>query len=222
MTPIAAPHPTEHRANRLRQSLQDHSRAAYQRAILGAAETIILRDGFKHTKMADIAEAIGISVGTLYNYFENRDAVLKAIIGYHAVRFQTLLEQPFDSDDPLLRLRQLITRVHGFVEENGELLREYLKSNADRLDPYNVSAWLSQDAYLEKVILRIEELLDQCTQSGRIRSDIRVPELTWSLRVMLQSLLMQWYRHPDGTSLQKRGDELVTLFFEGASTRGSL
>ena len=44
--------------------------------IVAAALRVFGRDGFSRAQMADVAEAAGVSVGTLYNYVEGKDALL--------------------------------------------------------------------------------------------------------------------------------------------------
>ncbi|MGP9818768.1 TetR/AcrR family transcriptional regulator [Salinarimonas sp. NSM] len=48
-------------------------------AILDAAELCFARAGFHRTTMQDIAAAAGMSVGNLYRYFANKDAVIIAL-----------------------------------------------------------------------------------------------------------------------------------------------
>jgi AcrR family transcriptional regulator len=45
-------------------------------AIVDAATDVFGRTGFRQAQMADIAAAAGVSVGTLYNYVEGKDALL--------------------------------------------------------------------------------------------------------------------------------------------------
>ncbi len=49
-------------------------------AILEAAEIIILKDGYEKATTNYIAERAGVSIGSLYQYFPNKDAVLSALI----------------------------------------------------------------------------------------------------------------------------------------------
>ena len=50
------------------------------RGILDAARTCFARHGFHGASMARIAEEAGISVGHIYRYFENKEAVVAAIV----------------------------------------------------------------------------------------------------------------------------------------------
>jgi AcrR family transcriptional regulator len=52
---------------------------AKRTAILTAAKTIISKDGYAAAKMSDIAAEAGVAPGTLYLYFENKEALASAI-----------------------------------------------------------------------------------------------------------------------------------------------
>jgi len=58
--------------------LRERLREATQGAILAAAEQAFAEEGAK-ARMESIAARAGIAVGTLYNHFEDRDALWKAI-----------------------------------------------------------------------------------------------------------------------------------------------
>jgi AcrR family transcriptional regulator len=59
-------------------------------AILEAAQVVFARDGFGAAKMTDIASAAKVAPGTLYLYFENKEALAGAI---GEVFFARLFEQ---------------------------------------------------------------------------------------------------------------------------------
>ena len=58
---------------------QRRSRATVE-AILDAASEAVLRHGFTAATTSVIAERAGVSVGTLYQYFPNREAVAAALV----------------------------------------------------------------------------------------------------------------------------------------------
>src|SRR5438128_8034262 len=70
--------------------------------ILDAALVCFARRGFHQTSMHDISAEAGISVGLIYRYFENKEAVISALADRHkkemgeglerALRAPTLLE----------------------------------------------------------------------------------------------------------------------------------
>jgi AcrR family transcriptional regulator len=51
-----------------------------RRQILDAASLCARRAGFHGTRMVEIAQAAGLSVGQIYRYFENKEAIIGALI----------------------------------------------------------------------------------------------------------------------------------------------
>lgn len=62
-----------------KQSTADRSEQRRQQ-ILDAAADCFQRRGFHSTSMAEVSKAAGMSVGHIYHYFENKDAVIKAMV----------------------------------------------------------------------------------------------------------------------------------------------
>ena len=54
--------------------------SAKRRGIVEGARAIFLAQGFDAASMNDIARAAGVSKGTLYVYFNNKEQLLKAIV----------------------------------------------------------------------------------------------------------------------------------------------
>lgn len=72
---------SEHPVARSEASTPRPDRAAARRAeILTAARAVFARDGFHNTKLTSVAKEAGCSVGTLYTYFDDRAALLGAVL----------------------------------------------------------------------------------------------------------------------------------------------
>jgi AcrR family transcriptional regulator len=54
---------------------REREKAAFREQVLDAARKIVLNEGFEALTMRKIAEAIEYAPGTIYLYFENRDAI---------------------------------------------------------------------------------------------------------------------------------------------------
>jgi TetR/AcrR family transcriptional repressor of uid operon len=61
--------------------------------ILRAAMICFARRGFHQTSMHDISAEAGISVGLIYRYFENKDAVISAMADEHKREIHEVLER---------------------------------------------------------------------------------------------------------------------------------
>ncbi|MBR0720746.1 TetR/AcrR family transcriptional regulator [Bradyrhizobium manausense] len=70
--------PTKPRKN----ALQERSRATVD-ALIEATARILVREGFEKTSTNRIAEVAGVSVGSLYQYFPSKEALVAAVIDRH-------------------------------------------------------------------------------------------------------------------------------------------
>ena len=63
-----------------RLKLRDRLRGATRDAILEAAAAVFSAGGATQARMEDIAASAGVAVGTVYNYFEDRTALVTALL----------------------------------------------------------------------------------------------------------------------------------------------
>lgn len=96
--------------------------------ILSVAEDLFLRNGYENTSMAAVAAAAGLSEGTLYNYFRNKnDLVIRA--GLAALERRVEAAQQAVKDATSLRegLENLIALHLSAVIEDDEKYRIWLR-----------------------------------------------------------------------------------------------
>src|SRR3954451_25306695 len=77
--------------------------------ILDAALVCFAKRGFHQTSMHDISAEAGISVGLIYRYFENKEAVIAAMADHHKREIQELLERARHAPTLLESLEILFT-----------------------------------------------------------------------------------------------------------------
>ena len=83
--------------------------AERSKQILEAAIASFARRGFHQTTMHDISAEAGISVGLIYRYFENKDAVISAMASEHKREIQEVLERARHAPSLLESLEILFT-----------------------------------------------------------------------------------------------------------------
>lgn len=84
-------------------------------AILEAAIQVLAKEGAQRFTSARVAEKAGVSVGSLYQYFPNKAAILFRLQSEEWEQTATMLESILAevSQPPLVRLRRL---VHAFIK----------------------------------------------------------------------------------------------------------
>jgi len=83
---------------------QEQSKAeARKTQVLEAATECFRHSGFHGTSMAQISKAAGMSVGHIYHYFENKEAIIAAIVDRDLLNLLTITERIRQSDGDVLR-----------------------------------------------------------------------------------------------------------------------
>jgi TetR/AcrR family transcriptional repressor of uid operon len=77
--------------------------------ILEAALVCFAKRGFHQTSMHDISGEAGISVGLIYRYFENKEAVISAMADRHKTEISEMLERARQAPSLLESLEILFT-----------------------------------------------------------------------------------------------------------------
>src|SRR6266516_7925302 len=79
--------------------------------ILDAALVCFAKRGFHQASMHDISAEAGISVGLIYRYFENKDAVISAMADRHNKEIREMLERAQQAP-PLLESLEILFTAH--------------------------------------------------------------------------------------------------------------
>lgn len=72
---------------------EENRREARQQQVLEAAVELVRHKGFHGASMAELAKTAGMSVGHIYHYFENKEAIVAAIVERDLERVLGILGQ---------------------------------------------------------------------------------------------------------------------------------
>jgi AcrR family transcriptional regulator len=161
--------------------------AATRARILAGAEACVRRFGLRRWSMADVATAAGVSRGSVYRYFADRDALVDAVLERTADEFVAT------SEPAVRRRRSLATQVGEAavficmhqrdadltlaLPNDETLLAVLLTSRAERLVARWVEFW--------------QPLIADAKARGEVRADLdprRAGE--WIVRILLSLSLM--------------------------------
>lgn len=94
-----------------------------RRAILDAARSIIARQGYEETTIAQIAAAAGVAVGTVYLYFRNKRDIYTSLSTSWVETIAEALQDPRILDLPIEQTpRAMIEASFRICHENKELM----------------------------------------------------------------------------------------------------
>ncbi|AFE10608.1 TetR family transcriptional regulator [Corallococcus coralloides DSM 2259] len=149
------------------KKLRSRLKEATADAILAAAAAVFARDGLHAAKMESIAEQAGVSVGTLYNHFTDRAALLDAL---RAKRRQLMLDRldaalaPVEGRPAREQLRAFVTALFAHAAERDAFVRVLVQLPEDPARKSRILAELSR---------RVAVILDRGIQAGEVRAEGR-------------------------------------------------
>jgi len=153
--------------------------------ILSGALDAIAERGVRRLSMSDIIEASGVSRGTMYRYFSNKDDVLAAVSEFVCAGFETGVREAAEGiDDPIDRFRRVMHFYARYTNENSPDRvfevepRFHLSFFRSRFDRYKVAVYSA----LEPTFEYIEETLGE-----KINAEALVEIL---VRLQLSTLLV--------------------------------
>ena len=85
-------------------------RAAQRERILAAAEGLLVTHGVEKSRLRDVSEAAGVSIGTVQHYFDTRDRLIAELFDWSSERRLEawLAAAPLPGGDPWERLTALL------------------------------------------------------------------------------------------------------------------
>lgn len=93
-----------------------------------AAEEAFAELGWDRTRVQDIVARAGVSHGTFYNYYDNRTAVLEAIVSDRYAEIVALAADPWESDDVRGALARAIGGFVDLYERDSAVMRTWLEA----------------------------------------------------------------------------------------------
>ncbi len=92
--------------------------------ILKAATDLFSEKGYHEVTMEEIAEEMGVSKGTIYNYFSSKENLYLEILKESFEAIEALLHGEVENSDPApLKLRKLLVTIFTFYRRNLKVLR---------------------------------------------------------------------------------------------------
>jgi AcrR family transcriptional regulator len=137
--------------------LRERIRQATAAAILEAAEQVFAEQGLDGARMNDIAARAGVAVGTLYNHFEDREALLAGLLLQRKLEVVDLLDAALEAPhlDFRARLDHVFQGFFAYVERHRGFYKLYMACEAtvSKLDTSNE---LAREIYtrMDKLVKR--------------------------------------------------------------------
>lgn len=181
--------------------------------ILDAALRVFAREGFAKARMETIAEEAGLSKGTLYLYFDSKDALITALLErFFATElqdFQLLLATDAPAADRLLFLAQHLAAEVEAMSTQMSISFEFYAVAARQ---ESVREFLR--AYFHQYTDLIEALIQQGIDRGEFRQT-PTREAALTLVALFEGLNLLHVVDPEAIHFQLQAEAAVRLIING-------
>lgn len=164
--------------NPTRQTI--HSEEMKQK-IIQTAEKLFNEYGYDNTSVKDIAAAVGVTTGSLYHHFENKEAILMAVFLSRKFLSPELLERYASTEDPETDLKDLL--CHVMVDQ---VLSDGLEFTRFRLAKF---FRFDRQSRLEACV---RVLVQKCVQKGVFTQDLPEEEIADFLSSVYRGAVYQY------------------------------
>jgi AcrR family transcriptional regulator len=169
--------------------------------ILNAAVLCFAKHGFHQTSMHDISAEAGISVGLIYRYFENKEAVISAMADRHKKEISEVLERARQAPTLLESLEILFT-AH-CCEDAPQLVSAFV------VDLYAEASRNPQVADLVRDVLEtamdgVRDLISRAPEGQNAAHGLTPNELAELIFAVARGMLMLDVLRPQGMTAAER------------------
>ena len=185
--------------------LRERLREETARAILVAAEEVFAEKGLHEARVEEIAARAGVSVGTVYNHFEDREALLAELVESRRHQLAVRLDQALAGHQPFeVELRNFAITVFEHFESHRAFLNILLQTDAAQ-----------PTEALREIRARIDALVKRGLAKKALRSDFAqlLPSL---LGGAIKGILMHELHNPGRLGVPERAAAAIDFFLNGA------
>jgi AcrR family transcriptional regulator len=165
-----------------RNEVRDLVVRARREQIVGAATRVFAEKGFRRATTREVARAAGVSEGTIYNYFEDKDALLMAIL--HGLNETERRAEDFEEE--------MATGFRGFLEEylcrRMSLIWEEREVFRVVLSEMLVNSEL-RELYLRRVVEPSMKIAEENFRSRMERGEVRETDVPLAMRSVAGAVL---------------------------------
>lgn len=186
-------------------------------AVLAAAEDVFADAGLHAAHMGEIAARAGVAVGTLYNHFADREALLAGLMD---ARFAEMLS---DMDAALRasagrpfrkRLRTLLVATLSYWDRHRKFVQIVLQGETGRYQQTFPLACEKMRAKMRELHARTEKLMSQGTKEKALRPDL-ADLASFFFIGMIRALVIRDLVLGIGEGLSVEVDRLLAAFLGG-------
>jgi len=166
--------------------------------------------------MQEIAGQAEFAIGTLYNFFQNKEDLYRALVLEQCDKFEAALTRAMEEpDDEVEKLRNYVRTKSERFRRNLPFVRLFLAES--RGVSYNLKAGLNEElrsryyTFLE----RLASIFDRGIKNHRFKNIADPYFLAAALDSIIDASLLLWLDAPERFPYPENPDAILDIFFQG-------
>jgi AcrR family transcriptional regulator len=177
--------------------------------IIDRAASVFARQGFVATSISDIAEACACSRSRLYHYFDNKEALLREILGTHVdtllQRCEEVASEPGDAKEKFLRIVKLFMEIYAVSGDRHVVMLTCLDALPEHHRQEVIVKQRKLIAFVRDALLAIRP--DSCSDRlGKVDTMLFFGMINWTYT---------WYKVDGAVSSDDLAERAVDIFLNG-------
>lgn len=196
---------------------KERNPAETREKLVGATVGLILKQGFAATSVDQICSAAGVTKGSFFHHFENKEAIGKAAVEWWGNFGTNLYAEAWKDSglDPLEQLYRMLDIMTGFTERDevctcvvGMLSQELAQSHPAMREEcsHQLDVWTAN----------VAKMLSEAKAKHKPKSDFDPVEAAWFLQSIWQgSMLIGKTRGAPGPAMIRRNIQFARTWVDG-------
>lgn len=182
--------------------------------IADAAVNVFAEHGFSQTSVQQIADAAGISKGSIYVYFDSKIDVLDRVFRDFRAALHDAFDRALDRPEaPLEKFDTLLTELVGLVRENRPTLKVLFDFWSHSLHTDDEET-IDYETFYREIEEKLRTLLEEGAKAGALRSDWD-EELPSMMIGFFEGQIVQWLVNPASPPLKNVKETGYSLIMDG-------
>ena len=186
--------------------------------LLAAGRTVFEQRGYANTRMSDIATAAGVSHGTVYTWFDDKEALLRALVDDIVTEVFAALAIGDEVPEPEQRMLEANRRYLAAYRRHGRMLEVVEEAAATDSRYRDALAGVRRDH-----VARVTHDIERLQKAGVAERDVDPAVAAGALCAMVEGFGRHWYgrgeqaasTHDDETAVET----LTRLWARGLGIR---
>lgn len=192
-------------------------------AIIEAARKVFERKGYERASIGEIAGEADFAKGSIYYYFDNKAALLDAVIGDEIEKIRTLFQgSKQKSGNPVESLASVIREILGFYQRNFALFRIVTAPmTALEVSETTDEASSLHQRYLDlfqRTREKLTTLIGEAQQKGMLLSAVAADEAADLLHGLINAEVHRWDQAGRKEKLAEKDTLVMGLFLNGCAS----